>query len=235
MSYCVHCGVKLGTGETRCPLCQTPVIDPAAPADPAAPRAYPVRTPEQELKRNRKYLLSLLAILLLIPALLCLVTDLLSSQGLSWSIYAAGALGLLFLTAAAPLLFRKHRALLSILAAFLSLNAYLFMAQQVSGSRGWYVPIVLPALALATGMTGLLIALYQRDRLNKLTLLAACLFAVAVQCLAVEWLCARAAGPEIRFMWSPYAVGPCVFVSLLLFFINGSRPIREEVRRRVHF
>ena len=50
MSYCVHCGVKLGEGEKRCPLCKTAVYDPAEPAPAFQPRAYPVRTPEQEIK-----------------------------------------------------------------------------------------------------------------------------------------------------------------------------------------
>ena len=28
MSYCVNCGVKLAKSEKKCPLCNTPVINP---------------------------------------------------------------------------------------------------------------------------------------------------------------------------------------------------------------
>ena len=41
MAYCVHCGVKLGAGEKRCPLCQTPVYDPAEPEKPEPKAAEP--------------------------------------------------------------------------------------------------------------------------------------------------------------------------------------------------
>ena len=64
MSYCVHCGVQLAPSEARCPLCQTPVVDPAAPYDPALPREFPVRSREQRLEINPWTTLALAAVLL---------------------------------------------------------------------------------------------------------------------------------------------------------------------------
>ena len=235
MAYCVHCGVKLESCVRRCPLCGTIVLDPSAPPSQDVSRAYPVRTPEQELKRNKWFLLTLAVILLLVPALLCLLVDWLTSGGLRWSIYAAGALILLFISVAVPLLLPRNKIYWSMLAAYLCLNAYLFMTEQLSESSGWFFPIVLPALALGTGMIALATTLYRRDYLNKLTLLAVLLLAVAIECLAIEGLCKRALGLGVYFAWSPYVVAPCVFVALLLFFVNANRSVREEVRRRVHF
>ena len=92
-------------------------------------------------------------------------------------------------------------------------------------------------LVVSTGIRMLLvvIVLYRRDHLNKLTLLAALLAAVAVQCLGIEGLQALAKGSGVHLVWSPYVLAPCVFISLVLFFINANRSVREEVRRRVHF
>ena len=133
MAYCVHCGVRLEEGARRCPLCQTPVHDPSAgPQEKPAERAYPVHTPEQALKKNKLYLLNWAVLLLLLPALLCLVLDFLTGEGISWSIYAAGALILLFISAAVPLLVSRHRVYWSLLASFRSLNGYLFLAERVS-------------------------------------------------------------------------------------------------------
>ncbi|MBQ9264306.1 MAG: zinc ribbon domain-containing protein [Clostridia bacterium] len=235
MAYCVHCGVKLEEGVRQCPLCKTPVIDPAEPRREDAPRAYPVRTPEQELKRNKRYLLTWAALLLLLPAALCLVIDALTGGGLNWSIYAAGALVLLFVPTAVSLLVPRNKLYLSMLTSFVCLNGYLFMTEQLSGSDGWFFPIALPAITLGTAMIALITLLYRRDQLNKLTLLGAVLFAVAMQCLGVEWLHSLAQGQGARFLWSPYVVAPCIFVSLAIFFINANRPMREELRRRVHF
>ena len=129
MAYCVHCGVKLGAGEKRCPLCQTPVYDPAEPERPAAasPKAYPVRTPEQALKRSKRFLLTLAALMLLAPAGLCLVIDLLATGGITWSSYASGALLMLFLSAAPPLAVPRYQVYFAIGAPFLSLNGYLLV------------------------------------------------------------------------------------------------------------
>ena len=41
MSYCVHCGVELDPTAAVCPLCATPVRDPARPVDTVSPRPFP--------------------------------------------------------------------------------------------------------------------------------------------------------------------------------------------------
>ena len=235
MAYCVHCGVKLGGSERRCPLCGTQVLDPAEPEVSAVPRAYPVRTPEQELKRNKRFLLVVAGLMLLLPGLLCLVIDFLLGGGITWSIYAATALWLLFIAVAVPLTVTRFRAYLSLGTAFLCLSAYLFLVELFSRSGPWFFPVVFPSLVLAAGLILLLIVLFRRGKLNKLTMLAASLASVAVQCLLVEWLISRALGSEILFLWSPYVLAPCLFIALWLFFINGNRAVREEVRRRLHF
>ena len=58
MAYCVHCGVKLGAGETKCPLCGIPVHDPLELQPAPAVKPYPIRTPEQDLRRGLAVLLS---------------------------------------------------------------------------------------------------------------------------------------------------------------------------------
>ena len=235
MSYCVHCGVKLGDSEKRCPLCMTPVFDPAEPRDPHAPRPYPVRTPEQEFKKNKHYLLTIAAVLLAVPALLCLVLDLMLNGTITWSGYASGALIMLFLTASVPLLAQKHQALCAVVTAFVSLNGYLFLVETMSRSGGWFFPIALPALALGTALALLLLWLFRKDYLNVLTLIASCFIAAAVECVAIEWLCSAAGSQADGLIWSPFVFAPCLFIALALFFINYNRAVREEVRRRVHF
>ena len=235
MSYCVHCGVKLGDGEKKCPLCGVPVIDPLSPEREKAPKAYPVRTPEQELKKNKDFLQLLLGLLLLVPAVLCLAVDLLSTGFVTWSAYAACALALLYVAVTVPLQLQRHRVYWSLGVSFLCLNAYLFLVERFSGSGPWFFPIALPAISLATAMLAAIILSYRTDKLNKVTLLSVSLFAVAAECLLIEWLCALREGTGVGFTWSPYVLAPCVFIGLALLFINANRAVREEVRRRVHF
>lgn len=235
MAYCVHCGVKLGDSEQRCPLCNTVVLDPSQPRDPNAPRAYPTRTPEQELKRSKRFLMLLCGLLLLLPALLCLVLDLLAGTGLSWSIYPSGALALLFVAAAVPILLPRHRVYTSLGVDFIALSGYLWMVEQVSQSGNWFFPIVFPSLALATLLLAHLIIAYRHKKLNKLTVPAAGIAATGLECIAVELLCCLAANLPFSLQWSAYVAAPCIFLCLALFFINGNRALREELRRRVHY
>ena len=235
MAYCVHCGVKLADSEKRCPLCQTPVYDPSEPVRPAVPKPYPVRTPEQELKRSKRFLLSRAALMLLAPAGLCFVIDLLITGKITWSGYASGALIMLFLSAAVPLAVSKYQAYFAIGAPFLCLNGYLFLVERLSDSGRWFFPIALPALALGAAIITLIMALWRRGRLNLLTLIALSFAGAALECLAIEWFHAMANQMTGGFVWSPFVLAPCLFISLSLFFINGNRSVREEVRRRVHF
>ena len=45
MAYCVHCGVELEKGTPACPLCNTPVIDPAELGFPPPRPLYPEDKP----------------------------------------------------------------------------------------------------------------------------------------------------------------------------------------------
>ena len=234
MAYCVHCGVKLGESEKRCPLCATIVLDPAQPPDPFAPRPYPERTPEQKLKHNKKFFLLLSALILLAPALICLMTDLLLGSGVTWSIYPSGVLVLLFIGVIAPLLATKWRTYISLTCNFCTLSAYLFLVERITQGE-WFFPYVFPSLGISLMILLVPIILFRLGKLNKLTLLASCIAGIAAGCLSIEWICDVAANGKTFFSWSPFVSAPCIFVSLALFFINGNRSIREEVRRRVHF
>lgn len=235
MAYCVHCGVKLHDAEKKCPLCGTAVFDPAEP-NRAAEKPYPMHTEEQVFKRNNKFLLSLASLFTLLPAALLALLDLIMTPGgLTWSVYPSAALALLFIACAVPMLAKKYRTYKSLLIDFITISAYLFMVERLSGSGYWFFPIALPAFALAVALTALLLFLFRSGKLNKLTLTASTVLAVAVQCLFIEIVICLAKSAPLSFVWSPYVAAPCVFLGGVFFLINGNRAVREEFRRRVHF
>ena len=147
MSYCVHCGVELAPSEARCPLCQTPVVDPAAPYDPTLPREFPIRSREQRLEINPLTTLSLAAVLLAVPALICLLIDLLANGRLAWSLYPIGAFGMIFLGIIPPVALRKNAFFWSVVVDVGALCLYLWLVQSLSGGT-WFQTIVFPVLLL---------------------------------------------------------------------------------------
>lgn len=235
MAYCVHCGVKLGDAETCCPLCGTKVFDPSEPERKPAEKSFPVHTPEQKLTMSRRYLLTLFMMTMLFPAALCFLIDLLTGDGISWSAYPSAALSLLFFGSVFPLLVKKYKLRLSIAVDGLMVAAYIFMCERLSENQGWFFPIALPALALGCVLLILLITLYVHGKSGVLTTLASAFLVIALLCLFVEVLHGLNVEHIVHLRWSLFVVAPCVFLSGLLFYINGNRPLREEVRRRMHF
>ncbi len=233
MAYCVHCGVKLGETERACPLCGTEAIDPAAPAKPSAPKPFPVRTPEQTLRLNHRYAVSLLTFLLLVPAAICLLIDMIGG-GVSWSIYPAGVLALIWIVFTVPLLMRRHRLYSTILITGAALAGYLFMCERLSPSAGWFFPIVLPALTLFVAMICLEVALIRKWKVRVLVVVAVGFVLAGLLAFAVELLCTLyVAGSAIH--WSPFVMLPCFFIALLIFIIYRNEALYRELRRRLHF
>lgn len=235
MAYCVHCGVKLGEAEKKCPLCGTEAHDPAEPIHEDAPKAFPVRTLEQTLLINRRYAISLLSLLLLVPAGVCILFDLLGGEGISWGVYPAGVLVLIWIAVAVPLLVRRHRLYSTILITGTTLAAYLYMVEAISGRRGWFLPVVLPALGIAIAMICCMVWLTRSKRVRLLRLFSIGLAFIGLLCFAIEMLCVHSGIGPATVSWSPYVIIPCLFLALLLYVISRSGPLSAELKRRFHF
>lgn len=235
MAYCVHCGVRLESGRDRCPLCGVVSRDPLDKTAAQPLRAYPVRAPEQELRRSKRFLLLLSSLLLLGTAAVCLAVDCLLGGGITWSVYPAGALTLFFITAAVTVLCPRNKAYVSIFTAFLCLSGYLWLVERCSHSGVWFFPIVLPSLALGALLTLMLIHLFRKRILRLLSFIGSCFAAAALECLGVESFYSLARRSEVTFLWSPFVLAPCVLIFLVFLFIQGNRSVQEELRKRLFF
>lgn len=233
MAYCVHCGVKLGEAEKKCPLCDTEVFDPAEPQRGDAPKPFPVRTLAQTLELNRRYSIALLSLLLLVPAGICLLVDIIGGD-ITWSIYPAGVLALIWITLAMPLIVRRHRLYTTILITGATLAGYLYLVERVSSTDGWFLPIVLPAVALSIAMICLTVWLIRSRHLRILHLACAIMLEIGVLCFAIELLCVLS-GAAASISWSPYVIVPCFFIALVLYVLSKNGPISTELKRRFHF
>ncbi len=233
MAYCVHCGVKMGQAEPHCPLCGTEAVDPAAAKADEGERSYPVRAPEQTLKINRAYSISVLSVLLLVPAGVCLLFDWLA-DGITWSIYPAGILSLSWIAVTTPFLVKRHRLYRTVLITAATLAGYLYLVEQVTGTRGWFFPIVFPALAIGVTLGCLTIAMRRKWKMRWMWITAAALVCVGALAVVIELLIVQQAGGG-AIAWSQFVLAPCLFLALLLYLISKNRPLYDELKRRLHF
>lgn len=236
MSYCVHCGVKLADSENgRCPLCGIVNRDPLSPADEKASPAYPCRTEEQNLQRSKGYIFRLFSLLFVFPAVLCLLVDLVTAHRLTWSIYPAAALGLMWCSCGITLTLNKYRLYLSYLFNTLAMLVYMFMTERLN--RGtWFLPVALPVtcyLSLCTA--GITVIVRRRHITSRVGISGVILILAGIACVLTEILLSLTFGGAPRFHWSPYALAPCLFVGIVLIVFSRNAAVMNELRRRLHF
>lgn len=234
MSYCVNCGVELAPSEKSCPLCGTEVINPASPFDPTAARPYPSR---HETVRHRMIRITagwVLMILMAIPLILVLLTDLFDGGGLSWSLIPAAALLFCFMAFVFPCLFKKPAVWLFILFGTLEAAAFLFVLS-VLLKGDWFFPFALPA-ALMTGAAligGYLMLSAKRPSVPLkmiVVLLELMVYSLLLQ-LAIELCFFR----RIRFDWSIYAAVSCGMLSIAVLIVGRLYRRNEKFRKKMFF
>ena len=127
MSYCVNCGVGLAKSLRRCPLCGTEVVNPNAPFDEEenAPRLYSSHIERLDARIDRRYTATFISLMLLIPLFVTVFTNLLANGALTWSLYVAGGLLLLFTALLLPLMLKKRNPYLFVLLDGLAVGLFL--------------------------------------------------------------------------------------------------------------
>ena len=231
MSYCVHCGVELAASEKFCPLCNTEVIDPSAPADAEIRYAYPkeVQRPSVSFRRGAAIFCS---IILIIPILCTLVADFATDLHLSWSLLAAGSVLLFFFVFLFPNLFRKPTMWL-----FLTLDVpvvWLFLfGTCLLLNRNWWL---MPALPLTCLTGAFVIGNYLMFSAKKpsfglkciVLLLSAAVFSMAVQIVIELYL-----HSVISLSWSIYIVVSCAIMSIVILVIDCMYHFSDKIRKKI--
>ncbi len=234
MSYCVHCGVELDKSEKRCPLCQTEVINPREPFDEKAVRPYPRRLDPITRQINRRFIGSLITIVLAFPALLCGAIDFSQAGRLTWSAYVIGALILVW-SWTVPYYLLRRRSLSGIfIPGVLALLSYLFLIAWLQQDLSWYLPLALPLVLMPAALIFLIIALVWRRLIRGFAIPAAVLIAAGLLIVAIELVLKHAAGGLARPTWSLYALIPCLAMATVCLAIARRQAVLDEIKRRLH-
>lgn len=235
MSYCVNCGVELAPSERICPLCGTEVHNPVSPWKEPEERPYPYRLEQFAKRVDRKYLGLLLGVLFLIPVVITVLINLITSAEISWSGYIIGAIVVLYVTFVMPLYLKHHRFVFLALLDFAVLLLYLWFIEYISGGK-WFFSIALP-ITLTAAILVLSVGrmLEYKKRPGFLRIIACVLFAAGIMTVAVEIILACADGGGFRLQWSIYPLVPCLLLGVCALIAERRKGLREKVRRRLFF
>jgi len=191
MSYCVNCGVELAPSEKKCPLCGVEVINPAqmAPENPWQP--YPHRDDPLIARFNRRFVAAMITIALAFPMAICLAIDYTYSGSgqLSWSLYVAGALIMIWCWLAPSFLYKKARFLPVMLPISSSLLGFLYLVEYLTApSTRWFVPLALPLVLLLTILASSVTLLARRAVIREFAIPAAILVAAGLMAAGTDLL-----------------------------------------------
>lgn len=233
MSYCVNCGVELAPSERACPLCDTPVLNPASPWTEPPQMPYPHRVERIMRRIDRRYGAALCSLVLLIPAMITLLVDLLANGQLNWSPYVIGALLIVFVFALVPWYFDRPRYLLYIALDAAAVLLYLAYISAKTANFAWFFPLGAPlTLIVAALAAGCVVSLRARG-ISGLYRPAAMLCCVAIACVLVELCIDLYFCGSFRPIWSPLAAAPMLVLAAMLLLIEKKQSLKDKIRRRL--
>lgn len=231
MSYCVHCGVELDPTAAACPLCGTPVNDPASPRDTVSPPPYPTQSSTVELPGKGELAL-LLTVILCAVAAVCGVLNIFLNPGRLWCLYAIGGIVTVWFWLILPLLLPRLPGGVKVLLDGVAVAVYLFLISLDLDGLDWFLGLALPIVLALTGvLLALTVCLPRRSILTTATLVIG---AVAVSCLLIELFIDLWTVGEWRPLWSLVTTAACAAMMGVLIVVRRVPGLRAWARRQFH-
>ena len=225
--YCIKCGVELGDGEKRCPLCRTQVCHPDFVTD--APPLYPPHDPVVK-RMNRHTILFLLAIIAFLTAVQLLVFDLRFTGRVSWSYYPAAGTVMVYLIAVLPLWFKRPNPVIFVPVSFVTALVYLF-GVCVMSQGSWYFSFALPTVLCAACVTTAVVVLVRYVKKGYFYISGGAALATAAYSFLVEWLICDTFGVTF-FFWSIYPVISFTVIGIALIVVGIVKPFQRYLAKK---
>lgn len=238
MSYCVNCGVELDSGEKKCPLCGTPVLNPNQPCDPNAVSAYPRRVQEAAPSLfSRRMTAAIISAALVLPASICLVCNYLITGAVSWSVYILLALAVVWVASVPPLLIHHGTLFWAIGLDVAAIGGLLYVINRLTYPMtgiNWFNTLALPLLLLGAAMVLFVSAAFRYRQPGKLYGFVVCLLVIGVLLMGVELITNAYLGKALSPRWSLPIFILCTGVALIFIVIGRKIRLRNKIKKRLH-
>lgn len=238
MPYCSRCGVEVESNKQTCPLCNTP-IQPLDEEKPEYKSKYPDDVPKDEQtkprpkKKKRLLVFEITSVVLAIPLIISLTTNLIVSGTVTWSLYPVASLLLVWFMMATPLLFPKKIAVIAT-GEFVPMLIYFLVIDLIdNGKIDWYVRVALPIIG-AIGVASFIIAFGTLKSKNKgLNIPAFALFGASIICLIVDVCITSYLNGTPGLVWSLYVLVPAVLIGAFLLYLHFRVTRNKDLKRRL--
>lgn len=239
MSYCVNCGVELDKSLKKCPLCNTPVLNPreimSGHDKPfGEPSPFPEEKGQVEMVK-RKDVAILLTTVFGATSVVCGLLNLLVFSAKPWSLAIIGACILLWVMLIPVAIYTNQAIYTSILLDGMGLGVYLYLLTFMTRSNDWFWRLGLSVVILVTVLVELFVLCLKKLPRSFLTTALYAFTGLAALCIGLEILIDRFLRDEIMLGWSAIVLTVCVIVDITIITLLSRERLRNAVRRRLHF
>lgn len=234
MSYCVNCGVELDASLERCPLCNTPVINPNEVTHTHSVPPFPKEKGQVEVVKS-KDLAILLSVSLTAASVVCALLNLFVFQKSAWSLYVIGACVVIWVLAIPAVIYTRLPIYFCLLFDGLAIGLYQYLISFNTPDHDWFYELALPITLLVTA-TALVFALLVKKVSGAFLMIGIYIFsAIALLCVGIELLIQRFLQIYYHLTWSAVILSICAVIVVAFVTILSRTRLRNAVRRRLHF
>lgn len=234
MSYCVNCGVKLDDSLHKCPLCNTPVINPNELKKTDVSSPFAMNKGETESVKTKDIVI-LTSVFLATTGICCTLLNFLVFTKTLWSIPIIGLCAFIWVICIPPVVFPKMPVYISMLIDGLAMAGYLYMLSFMTSNKAWLTHLALPITALATVLVMTFTLLIKQVSSSIMATALYFYIMVPILCIGIELLIWHYYNKPPHITWSAIVLVPCLIVDIILITILSRKRLREAVRRRLHF
>lgn len=234
MSYCVNCGVELDTTTNACPLCNTPVFNPARLPDTKAIPPFPKEKGQVESVK-RKDLAILTTMVLLSTAVTCGLLNIFVFEGAPWSVLVIGVCLILWVLLFPFMIYTRLPVYVSLLCDGATVTLYLYLITYMTKTNEWFYGLALPIVLFLTVVAELFTLCIRKLPITFLTTALYIFITLGIICGGLEILIDRYLRQAIRLSWSAVVLTVCAILIAMLVTLLSRARLRNAVRRRLHF
>lgn len=231
----MNCGVELAKTEKVCPLCQVEVQNPKEPWEEPKVRHWPSRVEVVVRRADRRFIATVLSVLLLVPVLICIVNDMMLSGGITWSAYVISGALVLWVMVVLPNFYKRSRPYLWPITSGAAVLALLYAIDRDISGASWFFTIGLPLVVGLNLFILFFIYWFRKKRQPLLLSMALLVISAGVYTVLVEIVLSVHKGITLLPSWSWYTLISCALMGAVLLILNSRRSWREGIQKRFYY
>ena len=234
MSYCVNCGVELDHSAEKCPLCNTPVINPADETQGQGITPFPRKMGQVE-KVERKDMAILLSVICIFTASVCGIMNLFVFKNSPWSLAVIGVCVVLWVMFIPVVIYTGQSIYLSVLYDGGAVGLFLYMIARMIHNQHAFMNLGLPLTIIVTVVVELFCLCFNCLPRSFLSVALYAITAIALICIGTECVVDWYWSQHISLWWSLIVTTIGAILDAALITMLSKKRLRDAVRRRLHF